>query len=156
MRKDLIRDGDVLSAAVIAGLGAYVIATASKWDYSTIEGPGPGFFPVWYGIGMVALSLLLIGSKFLKPALPQRSGPFDWAGLARAATTWLAFVACAALLKPLGFTIGFGLLCFFLVAFVFGRRLRTALITSVASAVGFYLVFSAALNVSLPTGLLGF
>ena len=156
MRKDLARDGDVISAAAIAALGVYVVVTASKWDYSTIEGPGPGFFPIWYGIGMVALSLLLIGSKFLKPAVVREPAPVDWAGLSRAAVTWLAFVGCAALLKPLGFTISFALLCFFLVAFVFGRPLRTALVTAAASAAGFYLVFSFALSVSLPTGLLGF
>ncbi|MDO9440124.1 MAG: tripartite tricarboxylate transporter TctB family protein [Beijerinckiaceae bacterium] len=156
MRKDLIRDGDVISGAAIAALGVYIISVAAKWDYMSIEGPGPGFFPIWYGIAMVVLSLALIGSKYLKPAVAVEREPIDWPGFSRAFATWLGFVVCAALLKPLGFTISFALLCFFLVAYVFRRPLRVALITAVVSSIAFYLVFSVALNVSLPTGLVGF
>lgn len=156
MRKDLMRDGDILSGAAIAALGIYVISVSSKWDYLSIEGPGPGFFPIWYGIGMVVLSVVLIGSKFLKPAAADSSEPIDWPGFGRAFATWLGFVVCAILLKPLGFTVSFALLCFFLVAFVFRRPLRTALLTACLSALGFYLVFTLALNVSLPTGWVGF
>ena len=34
--------------------GAYIIVTASRWEYLGQDGPGPGFFPLWYGIAMSA------------------------------------------------------------------------------------------------------
>jgi hypothetical protein len=45
---------------------------------------------------------------------------------------------------------------FFLVRFVFDRTLASAAITAVVSALGFYLVFGFALDVSLPIGRMGF
>jgi hypothetical protein len=42
------------------------------------------------------------------------------------------------------------------VRFVFGRTLASAAIISVSSALGFYLVFGFALDVSLPIGFMGF
>jgi putative tricarboxylic transport membrane protein len=54
------RSADFWSGLVLGGLGAYIIVTASQWEYLGQDGPGPGFFPLWYGIAMSALSLLLV------------------------------------------------------------------------------------------------
>ncbi len=61
-----------------------------------------------------------------------------------------------ALFKTLGFVVSFALLCYFIVAAMYRRRLRTAAIFAVSAAAGFYLVFDVALGVSLPAGILGF
>src|SRR5215203_4337544 len=58
--KDIGRSGDVISGAVLAALGVYIFTQSRAWDYYTPDGPGPGFFPSWYGALMAALSLLLI------------------------------------------------------------------------------------------------
>jgi putative tricarboxylic transport membrane protein len=148
------RDADVISGAVLAALGVYIVTRAQDWAYSGPDGPGPGFFPTWYGVGIIALSLLLIGNKIAGGR--SENGAFDWQGTGRALMAWGAFAACAWLLKPLGFILSFGLLVFFIVKVIFGRSLVSAGLTAVGTTAAFYLVFSAALGVSLPTGVLGF
>jgi putative tricarboxylic transport membrane protein len=135
-------------------LGLYVVLEARTWTYSGPEGPGPGFFPLWYGVLMVALSLFLIGSRIAK-ARVEDEGPADWKGIGRALGTWLVFVVAVALLKPLGFVLSLALLTFFLVTVIFRRSPVTAAITAGAIALGFHLTFPVALGVQLPVGLLG-
>ena len=59
-------------------------------------------------------------------------------------------------MNVIGFYLSFALMTFFLVRFVFHRTLASAATTSILSALGFYVVFGLALDVSLPTGLMGF
>ena len=145
--------GDVVSGAVLAALGAYIISEAWQWDYLTEEGPGPGFFPFWYGIAMVVLALILVVRSAAQPVAGE---PVDWHGVGRALTVWAVFSACIALLQVTGFLIALALLTLFVVAVMYGRPLKVALAAAVGNAAGFYLVFSLGLGVSLPTGPLGF
>jgi putative tricarboxylic transport membrane protein len=126
------------------------------WNVMGPDGPGPGFFPIGYGVALTVLSLVLIIQRFRAGAGAASDTPFDWAGFARAGATWVAFAASAALMSTLGFYIAFALMTFFLVLFVFRKPLPSALTTGICSALGFYLVFGFALGVSMPIGLLGF
>ena len=146
--------GDLWSGLALAALGVYIIVQALQWDYATPEGPGPGFFPLWYGIAMLALSAVLVASELRRRA--ARGAPIDWNPLGRALSTWLALAASVALLKPLGFVISFALLTYFIVAVMYRRPLKTAALVAAASSGGFFLVFQLALDVSLPVGVLGF
>ena len=151
----MTKSGDVLSGTVLAGLGAYIIAEARGWEYLGPDGPGPGFFPMWYGIAMVALSLFLVGVTALRPALTERK-PVNRGEVARALATWAAFAGSIGLLKVLGFLLSFALLTLFVVSVMYRRPLATGLVVAVSSSAGFYLLFPLALNVSLPAGVLGF
>jgi putative tricarboxylic transport membrane protein len=151
-----VNRGDVVSGAVLAGLGAFIIVESRKWEYSGIDGPGPGFFPLWYGIAMVALSLLLMGASFLRSSSGEKRKPVDWSAVGNAALTWFAFTVCVGLLKTLGFLLSFALLTFFIVAVMYRRPLKTATYTAAGCVLGFYLVFPLGLKVSLPVGVLGF
>ena len=148
--------GDVISGAVLAGLGTYIIVESRQWDYLGIDGPGPGFFPLWYGVAMVVLSLLLIAISLTREAGAVRRKAVNWGEVGNALLTWLAFAICVGLLKVLGFLLAFALLTFFIVAVMYRRTLKAALLTAAGCALGFYLVFPLALNVSLPVGKLGF
>jgi putative tricarboxylic transport membrane protein len=154
MGKGLLRDGDVISGAVLSALGLYIFLQAHQWDYSGPDGPGPGFFPTWYGLGMIALSLVMIAQRIRSGALAD--GAIDWGAAARGFGTWAAFTLSVALYKPLGFTISFALLTGFIVAVIFRRSLLAAAATGVGLAAAFHLVFAVALDVALPTGWLGF
>ena len=145
--------GDVVSGAVLAALGAYIISEAWRWDYSTAEGPGPGFFPIWYGIAMVVLSLVLV----VRSASSGTTGkPVNWPGVRRALTVWAAFTVCIVLMKFMGFLTAVALLTLFIVAVMYERPLKVALAVAVGNAAGFYLVFGLALQLNLPAGPLGF
>lgn len=156
MTKSFLRDGDVIAGLFTAALGAYITVTAARWDVMGPEGPGPGFFPVGYGIALILLSLILIFQRFKAAPRKEDGKPFDWAGFRRAAITWIAFTASTALMPSLGFYISFGLLTLFLGLFVFEKPLKNALTAGVLSALGFYVVFNLALDVALPAGFLGF
>src|SRR5262245_62386599 len=102
MNKDLLRNGEVLSGAVLAALGVYIFLQSLAWDYYTADGPGPGFFPIWYGIAMVVLSLALIIGRIRKTAAAE--GP-DWRSATRALATCAAFALSVVLMIPLGFLL---------------------------------------------------
>jgi len=150
-----IKTGDIVSGAALAGLGIFIIVEARGWEYLGPDGPGPGFFPLWYGIAMVALSLLLVALSFAaRGAEPGKA--VNWREVASGLSAWAGLALCVGLLKVLGFLLGFGLFVFFLVAVIYRRPLRTAVAVSVGMAVGFYLLFPLALKLELPVGMLGF
>ena len=147
--------GDIVSGAVLAGLGIFIILEARHWDYLGADGPGPGFFPFWYGVLMVCLStLLVVASALQKSAAPGK--PVNWREVGRALGAWLALAVCVGLLKVLGFLIAFALFTFFLVYMMYRRPLGPAVAVAIGVSAGFYLVFPLALNVGLPVGKLGF
>ena len=135
---------DFWSGLALCGLGAYIVFEASRWEYLGPDGPGSGFFPLWYGIAMVVFSLLLVGSSF------RESETVDWSGAGRALGAWAAMAVAVAALKLLGFVICFAALSFFVVAVMYRRPLATAALTAVAGAGAFYLAFPLALGVKLP------
>ena len=148
------KSADLWSGLALAALGIYIVAQASRWEYMGPEGPGPGFFPLWYGIAIVLLSAVLVLSSLRRKAVGGERLP--WRRIGRALLAWLAFALSVALFKPLGFALSFALLCFFIVAVMYRRPLKVAALVAVASAAGFYAVFPLALGVSLPVGVLGF
>jgi len=148
------KSGDLWSGVALAALGLYIIIQAGQWEYLGPEGPGAGFFPLWYGVAILALSVLLVVSHLKRGS--ARGDATDWNKLGRALSTWLSLAASVALFKPLGFVISFALLTYFIVAVMYRRPLATAALVAVAGAAGFYLVFDRALSVPLPVGVLGF
>lgn len=162
-------NGDAISAAVLAGLGVYIVIQARQWDYLAPDGPGPGFFPMWYGVALIALSLMVIAGRIARMA---QEGRVPGAAAATAHTdgtdrqaqrreiyhalgVWAAFAASVALLKVLGFLLAFGLLTFFIVVLIYRRPWKVAVAVAVGTSLGFYLVFPLALSVALPVGVFG-
>ena len=150
-----MKTGDIVSGAALAGLGIFIISEARHWEYTGPDGPGPGFFPLWYGIALVALSALLVAMTLARGAR-EPGAAVNWREVGRALAAWAGLAACVGLLKVLGFLVAFGLFTFFLVAVMYRRALATAVMVSIGMALGFYLLFPVALNVELPVGPLGF
>jgi putative tricarboxylic transport membrane protein len=137
---------DFWSGLALGALGAYVVAQAWGWEYLGADGPGPGFFPLWYGIAIVGLSLALVFSS-LKD---KETAGIDWTGASRAFATWLALALAVAAFKLAGFFVSFAALTFFIVAVMYRRRLVVAATVAVAATAAFYVVFPLALGVKLP------
>jgi putative tricarboxylic transport membrane protein len=149
-----IGTADFWSGLALAALGSYIIAEAARWEYLGPDGPGPGFFPMWYGIAMAGLSLALVVSSVLRQ--PHVEDRIDWAKAGRALAAWLALAASVAAVALLGFMIAFAALVFFLVAVMYRRPLGVAAAVALASAAAFHGLFVLVLGVRLPTGMLGF
>ncbi len=156
MNRSPFARGDFLSGATLTGLGVYIILEARGWDYATPDGPGPGFFPLWYGIAMVILSIVLVASTLARPAPAGEDTGINWREVGNALMAWVALAGCIGLLKLLGFAVSFALLAIFVVAFIYRRPIKTALLVGCIGSLGFHLVFAQALNVNLPVGVLGF
>lgn len=133
---------DFWSGLALAALGGYIVAEARGWEYMTPEGPGPGFFPLWYGIAMLGLSLYLVFSS--------TQAAVDWRGGGRALATWAALAVSVAALKWVGFVVGFAALTFFMVAVMYRKSALTAAAVALGTAAAFYLLFPLALGVALP------
>ena len=133
---------DFWSGLALAALGAYIVAQARGWDYLTEDGPGPGFFPLWYGVGILACSAWLV--------VFGKGGSSDWRGAGRALTVWAALALSVALLKLVGFALSFGALAFFIVAVMYRRPPAVAALVALCAVAGFYLIFPLALGVALP------
>ena len=154
MLSRIAKDADVLSGSVLAALGVYIMIEASEWTAYNAGGPGPGFFPIWYGLAIFGLSLGLVASRIFNAKETDGRG-IDWSGAPRALGTWAMFAAAAALLETLGFVLSFGLLTFLLVTVIFRESLVAGLLTAMGCTAGFYLIFPVALGVNLPAGPFG-
>jgi putative tricarboxylic transport membrane protein len=148
-------DRDVFAGLALAGLGGFIALRATAWDLMGEDGPGPGFFPLGYGVLMLALSLALVLRAVLRPQ-HRGDGPADLAGHGRALLTWAVFAGSALAMQWIGFVLGFALLSIFLVTYVFERDWRSALLVGAGCSGGFWLVFTQLLGVSLPAGPWGF
>ena len=146
------RKGDFWAGLALAALGVFIVTQAWSWEYMTEEGPGAGFFPLWYGTFMVVLSLLLVAGTVLKDGVKAKE--IHWDQMRRAMTCWIAFSVCVGIIKYVGFMISFGLLTWFIIAIMFRRPQRAALGYALGGAVGFYALFSWALELQLPVGTL--
>ena len=136
------RSPDFWSGLALAALGAYIVAQACGWDYLTDDGPGPGFFPLWYGIAILACSAWLV--------VFGKSPGANWQGAGRALATWGAVALAVALVKFIGFALAFGAVAFFIVAVMYRRPPAVAALVALCTVAGFYLVFPLALGVALP------
>lgn len=149
------KTADLWSGLALGGLGIYIVAQAWQWEYLGQEGPGAGFFPLWYGAAMVLASGALVAASVLRRDRAPRAA-IEWRRTGRALSVWLALVVSVALCTLLGFVISFALLAFFIVLVMYRRPPRIALGVAVASAAAFHLIFVLGLGVPLPAGMLGF
>jgi len=146
--KPFARSGDFWSGVALDALGAYIVSQARAWTYLAEEGPGPGFFPLWYGSLMVVLSLVLVAHAILRRAAAEAH--VRWGEVGRAMSTWAAFVACVALMPWIGFMPAFALLTWFVVAVMARRPQRIAIPLAVGFALLFYGIFDWGLDLTLP------
>jgi putative tricarboxylic transport membrane protein len=149
-----VRRGDFWAGLALAALGAYIVSEARGWVYMSEDGPGAGFFPMWYGSAMIALSLALVAATVLRsaPGSPRSISP--WRDLGRAFACWAAFVASVALMPVVGFPVAFALLTWFIVAVMARQPQRTAWAVAIGGSALFYAIFELGLDLSLPRGIL--
>lgn len=151
-----LNKSELVAAFLLIALGAFVLRQAWDWPYLTPDGPGPGFFPVWIGICIIALAALLVVAQLVHAIGRSPVAATNWSGTGRVLAGWVGLMIAIGLLKPAGFVASFLLLTIFLVMVIFRRRFLPALILGVAASAGFWLLFVKALEVQLPAGPWGF
>lgn len=145
-----------MAALCLALFGGYVTYSGSRLSYISDVGPGPGFFPLWIGIGLLLLAGYQTIVSLSAPAKRRTTGVTDWRGAGRALTGWLAMALAIFLFRWIGFAASFVLFTGFFMVVIERRPMLPALGIGVAMALIFHLLFVVALGVSLPTGPWGF
>ena len=142
----------------ISGLVVFFFAVAIFWQgrglsFGSLHAPGPGFFPALIAGVLVILSLFLIipGGKKV-----NEGNPISVPSLIRMFVVFVALVAYFFFMEYLGFVI----ISFLLMAFLFLRVARQKWYVAFSSAViciGLaYLLFDILLKSNLPKGVFGF
>ena len=140
MRRGPVRRGNLVSGALLAGLGVYIVLEARRWEYLGADGPGPGFFPLWYGLAMIALSLGLIATSVAAPAAVPARADARRASVTRgrSARALVDVDRAGGVRRPacklLGFLVAFGLFTLFVAAVMYRRPLLPSLAVAVGSA----------------------
>jgi putative tricarboxylic transport membrane protein len=143
---------ELMGRIVLLILGVAVVFFSSQLTYYTEFGPGPGFLPIWLGMGLTGSAIFLIldflrkqvkAEAFLKPRTKQ------------CALMFILIVVAFLLLPWLGFSIGFALLAGTAMRVMGRHSWRMCGITAVAIAIGIYFMFDQWLGIPLPTGIVG-
>lgn len=142
-------------ALVLTAIGLFLVQQGMQHTYYGRFGPGPGFFPIWVGALLAALSVLLfLQSCFLAEDL----GRFIAEG-ALFRRPLILTAACAAVVPALA-VFGFRLTMFvfvLLVPLILERqRWYVALAVAAVASLGTAYVFEQLLLVRLPHASLGF
>ena len=151
-----LNKSELVAAFLLIALGAFVLRQALDWPYLTADGPGPGFFPVWIGICIIALAAVLVVVQVVHAVGRSPVPATRWSGTGRVLAGWVGLMISIALLEPAGFVASFSLLTMFLVMVIFRRRFLQALTLGIAASAGFWLLFVKLLKVQLPAGPWGF
>jgi putative tricarboxylic transport membrane protein len=139
-------------------LGAFVVWKAVEYGYMRDAAPGPGFFPLWIGLGIVVLSAVNLvrsvrGLEPLKETF-DRTSLYGTLGI-------VAAVAAFIVLSPvIGMLLGSALLIPAIALCIRQRWTRRFAATIVLIAVLFpvvcHLLFGVYLRVPLTRGVFGF
>lgn len=145
------------AAVCFVVFSALVVWGSLGLEYYTKLGPGAGFFPLWLGIAMGALSLVwLVQVSRRTGKSPKTAFLPDRSGIVRILAIIASLIAAALIMNLLGFQVTmFLLLVFFLL--VLGRQsVWLTVIIALAGSVGVYRVFVGTLDVQLPASSLAF
>jgi putative tricarboxylic transport membrane protein len=139
------RTTDLVVGIAVVGLGVAALLGSLALGVGSARTPGPGTWPL-----LVSGVLVVLGGGLL--ATIGRTG--DAERFTRA--TWLVLAGLAtmagfvAVVAVIGFEIPSALLMFVWLRFLGGEPWRTSIVTSIATVVGFYVVFVGLLAVPIP------
>lgn len=146
-----LRETDLLSGAIIAVFGVFMLVQSLQLSFYIEEIPGPGFFPALLAILLIALGGWLVVTRLLHA--PNHDDGFETPSRrqgTRALSLWVVVLAAALLVGPLGFPIAMFLLVGVILFVIEGRRGLAAVLTTVLLPVLSWLLFGELLQVPLP------
>jgi len=136
---------NLVVAATVVVLGGFAFAQSLRLGVGSASAPGPGTWPALVS-GVLLILGIVLAARFRHT---DDAEPFGRTGLLvlAAVATMAVFVAVVA---TIGFEIPTAALAFVWLRFLGHEGWRTSIAISVGAAVAFYLLFVAALDVSIP------
>jgi len=148
---------DQWSGLVLLILAGFICCGSILLPYGNIHNPGPGFFPLWLGIILGALSIGLLlqsarrkeGARVLGDILAER---VRWQ---KVLWVLIALVLYGCLMNIFGFLIVTFFLMAFLLRFIEPQPWKSVIGWTLVGSLGCYLVFEVWMKLRLPKGFLG-
>jgi hypothetical protein len=136
---------NLVIALVVVVLGGAALAGSLRLGTGSLSAPAPGTWPAVVGAALIILGIVLA----LRVRRTIDAERFTSTGLLvlAAVASMAIFVA---LVGVIGFEIPAALLAFVWLRFLGHESWRTSVVISLATTVGFYLLFVAALDVTIP------
>ena len=140
-------------AAVFLLVGVWICFEALQVPVGNLRMPGAGFFPLVLGVTLSALAIILFGTEWVSR---DAGSTRIWPDRPEVLYVMGILVLAVWLFDRAGFLLAMSV--FLVVSIkVLGRgRWLTALVTAVIGSVTSYWVFVRLLQISLPSGILGF
>ena len=152
-----------ITGIILLIFSGYVIMASMQMPLRQITGrtsfaPSTGFLPMWLGVLMAILSILLIVNATLRERRFRPGGRSFPRGKALAGVLlFLAGLAAyIALLEVLGYLSATVLLTAFLLRFVMQAGWMRTLLVSVGASIVLFVIFQVLLHVELPKNMFGF
>ncbi len=139
-------------------MGGLAVWQSARLPFGGMRSPGPGFFPWWASLLIVALALLLLVRTVMEQARTAEAGTptareSGWRqGWVKVSLLIGALALYVAGLEPLGYPLCTFLLVLFMLRVLEPQRWRVALSMAVGTAAASYVLFAIWLKVPLPPG----
>jgi len=152
-----MKKADQWSGLVLIIIAGLICWRASSMPYGSIRNPGPGFYPLWLGILLGAMSIGLIlmvtrqkeGARNLRDIL---TGEIRWVKIL---LVIVALILYGVLMDYVGFLILTFLLLAFLLRAIEPQSWKAVIGWALFGSIGSYLVFEIWMKLRLPKGFLG-
>jgi putative tricarboxylic transport membrane protein len=143
---------DLIGGVVVLLLGLAIVFFSRQLPYMSEYGPGPGFFPLWVGLGIIGCAIVVIINVLKKQ---DKTGVF-FKPRTKMGVSILIQIAIAFLLLPLlGFSIGLGLFVGVSMRTMGKHHWISCGLTAVVTAIAIHYIFAHWLSIPLPTGIVG-
>ena len=152
-----MKRAETVAATIFMLLGVFVIKSSTALIYMTDIGPGPGFFPLWLGILLIFLGLILVVQNVISMRKnDQKTSEIEeplWPGVAGATRVGIvifALLAVSFLITRIGFILSIFILISSLLYTLGKQKISTTLIVAFSGSFGVYFLFTKFLYVELP------
>lgn len=146
---------DQISSIIWIALGAFVIYGTADLPYTDEFGFGPRFFPLWLGILLIFLGIIL-GVQSLLIKEKEYIDIVSKKNLARMFLIVVGFFGYSFFVERAGFFFSASLLFFFLLFAVEKKGWKFSILAAVFSYIGLWLIFDLIIDVGLPLGIMEF
>ena len=152
-----MKKADLITGFVLLVLSGYVIEESWQMPQSATFGPGVGFLPLWLGVLLAVLAVILIVTAWRRSGDPQERPPFPGKKALLSVGMVLAGLAAYILLMQwLGFIVNTIFLVVFLLKGVERERWPMALLIAGLTTAALYIIFQVLLGITLPANRFGF
>jgi hypothetical protein len=146
-----VKYGDCWAGGLVAAIGLVAMYAAWPLDFWLEFGPGPGFFPMALGSGLIVMGAAVGVAGW---TASKNASSFD-GNLRKPLVVAGVLAAYLAVLDFLGFVVATILFLFIVIRWVESRSTWRALALAVLITAGLHLVFDTILKTALPPGILG-